>query len=120
MANKFRSTSILRKYQKICSEITPKNITKTLLGLQKQKKMAMILRNLMDEEKLNKLKTNITSKGNNIPLRSLEKDSKISFGLTTNSLFTKTTDSKFLNIPHIALQRNVTNYTGNFNLVIIL
>jgi len=93
MANKFRNASILSNYKKICSNKDSKNITKTLLGLQKQKKSAMDLRNLMDEEKMETKST----KPSRMNLKNISKTSGIDLGYsTTMSCYSKgsKTDSK--------------------------
>ena len=97
MANKFRNASILSNYKKICSNKDSKNITKTLLGLQKQKKSAMDLRNLMDEEKMETIRKTKSTKPSRMNLKNISKTSGIDLGFsTTMSCYSKgsKTDSK--------------------------
>lgn len=111
MAKRFRSTSILRKYQKICNRTTSRNITKTLLGLQKQKIAAKNMQGRIDHTYFNNIRGCKTHREG--MLDGISKDSKFTLGLTQTSESTKKTESR-LDYPTSALKRNMTNYPGIF------
>ena len=105
MSKKFRSTSVLQKYREATQGVTSRNMGKTLLTLEKQKKHTLDLCNRMAEQKLDRIRFTKTAsrlkKGSKA-----EADSKTSLGMTTTSFLTKTTESRFQGVSHTALQRN--------------
>ncbi|CAI2383491.1 unnamed protein product [Moneuplotes crassus] len=112
MAKRFRSTSILRNYNKICSKTTSKNITKTLLGLQRQKIAVKQMRSQFDDKYFNNIRLCKTNRNRRSDLTKILDDSKFTVGISNASISTKKTDG-ILDAPKTALQRNMTNYPAN-------
>lgn len=112
MAKKFRSTSVLSKYKHLCSHIPVKEMPSALIQLTKDAQKSVKLTNALSEQNMNTIRyVKSMSRGNKAQKQDMSRGT-IEPSSSSISYVTKTTESRFRNVPQIIVQRTVSNYSG--------